>query len=174
MEEFTPTQTEKTSIQPKDVINWGLVIIGGFLVYKLFRGTGLIKSVSEQKQEQMEEDIENAANNAQFTNITKYTDPNFWKQKAPAGYSREVYEVKTAIKWCNDMYSMRKTFGDDDEEGMLTLIKRIQYQTQYSFLVWVFSAVYKKDLTTWLKTYFSSDFEQVIAHLSGIPAYKKI
>lgn len=173
MEEFRPAPTEKTGIQPKDVINWGLVIIGGFLIYKIFRGTGLIKSVSEQKQDQLEQDIEDAANNAQFTNITKYTDPNFWKQKAPAGYSREIYSVQDGIKWANEMFSTHGIFNDD-EEKMLTLIKNIQYQTQYSFLVWIFSAVHKQDLTTWLKNYFSGDFEQVIAHLKGIPTYKKI
>ena len=171
LEYMQPVQ--KTGIQPKDVINWGLVIIGGFLVYKLFRGTGLIKSVSEQKQEDIKEEIQNATDNAPYTNITKYTDPNFWAQKPPQGYSRMIYSVKDAIQWCQDMYSSH-TIVNDDEEKMITLIKNIQYQTQYSFLVWVFSKIYKQDLTEWIRNYFKLDFEKVIAHLKGIPTYKKI
>ena len=177
MEEFTPTQEAAapgSKITPKEVINWGLIIIGGFLIYKIFRGTGLIKSVSEQKQQEIEDKIENEIRNADYTGITKYTDPKFWvKSNTPAGYESIIYSPRDAAKWCIQMYSMRKAFGDDDEEGMLALIKDIQYQTQYSYLVYAFSLLYKTDLTAWLKNYFSGDFDKVIAHISSRPAFKK-
>ena len=58
MEQYTPAPTEKTGIQPKDVITWGLVIVGGIVVYRLLRGTGLLKSVTEQKIEDRKEQLQ--------------------------------------------------------------------------------------------------------------------
>ena len=173
MEEFTPTQTEKTGIQPKDVINWGLVIAGGLLLYRIFRGTGIIKSTDEAKQDALENKLEDAANNAQYTNITKYTDLNFWKQKPPANYDRSLHSVSDAMKWAEQMYNTH-TWYNDDEEAMLGLIKKIQYQVQYSWLAYVFQDMYKQDLTSWLKNYFSGNFIEIFAHLNGLPTYRKI
>lgn len=167
--EQVPVQ-ENNKIKPKDVINWGLVIIGGIIVYRVLRGTGLLKSRSEITAEQREEQLENQVEQSE---LKDWTNPNFYKQPAPQGYQVMVYTTSTADSWVEQLYNTHGIFNDD-ETAMKGLIKQIKFQTQYSFLASRFFIKYGKDMTAWLKEYYNTEeLKAPFDYLNTLPTYAK-
>ena len=173
MEEYSPPPTEKTGIQPKDVITWGLVIVGGIVVYRLLRGTGLLKSVTEQKIEDRKDQLEQQVSESELNDWTK---PNFYKQNPPAGYKVVTYtDTSIPARWVINMRDTDIVGPFNDVEKMKGLINQIQYKTQFSYLAYAFFLLTQTDLMAWLKDKFSAeDLQAPIDYLNKLPTYKKI
>ena len=172
MEQYTPEiqPQSKFNIQPKDVIQWGLVIVGGIVIYKTMTKLGLINTLTEAKIEERKEELEQQVEESQFVD---WTSPVFWKKPAPAGFQVAVYPGDYASKWAGDMYAT-DGFITNDKTEMTRLLRSIEYRCQYSFLAYAFSVRYGKDLTTWLKEKFSTEeLAPGFEHLNKQPLYKK-
>ena len=152
------------NINPIEVAKWGAVLLGGFLLFKVLRGTGLLPDKTEQKA--------NDLNNSVTTE--KWTNSNFWKLQAPAGYQSMAFTVVSTDNLITALWDSTGTFNDDEEKMQGTL-RQINYKSQYSWLAYKFYEKYGKDLTGYLKDAFSAEeLYPVWSYLNTLPTYKKI
>jgi len=149
---------------------------GIFLLYKVFKGAGLIKTGAEAQASQQ---AANQEAQAQILNLNigreEYSKPDFWKQPAPAGYTKYVFTPTGEKEIITKLWdAVGNWFEDDCEECMQAQLLRINYKTQYSQLVDAFRKKYNKDLTNWLKENFNeTELYPAWSHIDSRPVYKK-
>ena len=147
---------------------------GIFLLYKVFKGAGLIKTGAELQASQQAASQEAQA---QILNLNigteEYSKPDFWKQPAPAGYTKYVFTATGEREIITKLWDSVGLF-DDCEQCMQAQLLRINYKTQYSQLVDAFQKKYGRDLTNWLKEYYNeTELFPAWQHIESRPAYKK-
>lgn len=154
---------KQNSIEPGQVFKWGLVIAGGFVVYRLFSKLGFIPSKSEAEINNLNTGIE----------LKEYTNPNFWKQTPPSGYTSMIFTQPSTDTLVNKLWEAHGLFNDC-EECIPAVLKQLSYKTQYSWLADNFQKKYNQDLTAYLKNYFSADeLYSSWKHIDTLPNFKK-
>jgi hypothetical protein len=159
----------KSKIDPIQVAKWGGVIVGGIVVFRILKGLGVIKSIQEMQQSQLQSQLEVQVVNADLQDWTK---PLFWRNP-PSGYKFPQLNEQDARDWVKKMYDTMGWFNDD-EEAMQGLLYRIKYQSVYSCLADLFQETYNQDMTAWLKNYYSnSELAGPFNYLYTLPTWEK-
>lgn len=148
---------------PLEIAKWGILLAGGYLVFKIFKGTGLIPSQQQTQADNLNLSVDQK----------EWTKPSFWKKPAPAGYEAMGYTVSGTEKLILDVYQSVGIFNDD-EDKILGVLRAINYQTQYSFLADKFLGKYGKDMTSYIKDAFNAqELYPGWSHIEKLPAYRK-
>ena len=156
-------------IEPLEVAKWGIVVVGGIVVYRILRATGLLKSTQEQAQSNLIAENELLVENSELQDWTK---ANYF-QNPPPGFKITYNRPDDLAKWVVNMYNTAGVF-DDDEEAMKNLLFRIKTKDTYSQLANIFALTYNKDLTAWLKDNFNvSELSAPFRYLSQLPKFTK-
>jgi hypothetical protein len=156
---------------PSNTFNILASIILIYVAYKVLKFFGLFSK--DGKEQTLNESIENK----------QWADINFWKKNPPSGYTKVLFPMSITDEICNDLYDSFSstgtsifTFGivQDNEEKMIATLKKLSFQTQYSWVAYRFAQLYNLDLTATLKKYFS-DEELFPAwyHIDNLPTYLK-
>jgi hypothetical protein len=159
---------ENKKVDPIEIGKWGLIIAGGFILYKTLKGLGLIKTGAAAQEEAQEEQAES-------TNLTidekEFTTINFWK-KAPNGYRPTLIPMTGTDYLAKQIWdSYGSWYSDDNEEQMQGALRTLKAKTQYSWLADRFLTVYKEDLTLFLKEHFTpEELYPVWRHLENLPS----
>ena len=156
---------------PDKTLNIVITIVILYVAYKVLKFLGLFDK--QDKEETLNENI----------NSKKWIDINFFKKPAPAGYVVPLLPMQKTDELCKDLYDSFAFTGtswvtlgivQDDEEKMIATLKKLQYQTQYSWIASRFAALYGIDLTATLQKYFSSEeLFPAWYHIDNLPTYKK-
>jgi len=148
---------------PLDLAKWGLLLAGGFMVYRIFQGTGLIKDATQQQVDNLNNSVDSKT----------WTKPNFWQQPAPSGYESMIFTAAQSEKLIKEVYDS-VGFFNDCEECIVGVLKQINYQTQYSYLAYQFYKKYGKDMTTYIKDAFNAtELYPGWSHVESRPTYRK-
>jgi len=156
-------------IEPLDIAKWGIVVVGGVVVYRILRATGILKSYAEMQQSNLTAANELLVENAELQDWTK---PNFFNNP-PAGYEKTPNSPSALNDW---VVAMKDTTGffNDNEEAMRSLLFKIKTKDTYSQLANYFSLQYGEDLTSWLKDNYSvSELAPCFAYLNTLPTFSK-
>jgi len=148
---------------PLEIAKWGLLVAGGYVIFKFFKTTGLIPSAQDQQ----------AANLNLNVDRKDWIKPDFYKKPAPAGYESPLYTVAATDSMIKDIYESRGFF-DDCESCIVGTLRKIQYKTQYSWLANAFYNKYKRDMTAYIKEGFNeTELYPAWLHLDALPVYRK-
>jgi len=148
---------------PFEVAKWGLLLAGGFMVYRIFQGTGLIKDAQGQAVENLNNTVDSKT----------WTKPTFWQQAAPSGMESVVFTTALTNDLVTKVYDS-VGFFNDCEECIVGVLKQINYQTQYSWLAYNFYKKYGKDMTTYIKDAFNAtELYPGWSHVESRPTYRK-
>ena len=141
-----------------------LVLFGAglLILYKILKGTGIIKTGQEAAAQNLNENVD----------FFKWSQPNFYNQQPPANKVRVLKTQSAADSIALLIYESYDAF-DDDEEQMQGALKQLTYKEQYSQIAARFFALYAEDLTRFLKAHFSeSELFPVWQHIENLPLYK--
>ena len=148
---------------PLDIAKWGILIAGGYLVFKIFKGTGLIKDVQSQAVDNLNLQIDQKV----------WTKPTFWKLTPPMGYESMLFTQSSTQDLIKKIHNSVGLLNDC-EDCIIGILKSINYQTQYSWLAYNFYNKYGKDMTAFIKGAFNSnELYPGWQHLETRPPYKK-
>jgi len=153
-----------TKTDPLEIAKWGILVAGGYLVFKIFKGTGLIPSQQAQAAEDLNLKVDSKV----------WSKPTFWKQTPPSGYQSMIFNVATTDSLIKKVYDSTGWLNDC-EDCIIGVLKSITYQTQYSYLADKFNQKYGRDMTTFIKDAFNSqELFPGWSHIESRPAYKKL
>lgn len=157
---------------------WAVFIAVLLVLWTILKKFGVVgEKTTEEKQEEEATDL----------NLTidfkEWTNPKFYKKPAPNGYIVAVLPMKMMDEIVQNLYDSFSytatsiiTFGivQDNEQKMLANIKKINYKTAYSAVADRYEQIYKEDLTSTLKKYFSEEeLYPAWKYLNSLPTYKK-
>ena len=130
------------AVEKTDILNIGLVIGGGFLLFKginilnsLFDFLGLSKSKETQSLDFSSSDP------------NSFWNPNFWRQFSSFTYAITEPQAQQIINQLKDAFG----YFNDDESAAISALKTLRTQSNLSFLAWEFSKTDNQDLLTWLR-----------------------
>ena len=148
---------------PLEIAKWGLLLAGGYLVFKFFKGTGLIPSAQDQQ----------AANLNLNVDRKDWIKPDFYKKPAPSGYESPLFTAAATESMISEIYDSRGFFNDC-ESCIVGALRKINYKTQYSWLANAFYNKYKRDMTAYIKEGFNeTELYPAWLHLDALPTYRK-
>lgn len=155
-------------INPLELAKFAALGIAGFLVYKIFRGTGLIKSQEEQKEEQKIKDVE--------TGTFEPLNPKFWQDlrvKNP-NYKIRIIKETTVRKFIDDLKSANLPLLPANKDKLFAVFNQLSTQSQFSYLADKFAQLEKKDLSNWLnvgagRAFNDSDKIKLIKIIEKLP-----
>lgn len=148
---------------PLELAKYGLLIAGIYLVYKVFKGTGLIPSATDTQAADLNLKID----------FKEYTKPDFYKKPAPAGYESPLFTQAATDQKITEIYNSTGFFNDC-EDCIIGTLKTLTYKTQYSWLADNFYKKYKKDMTSFIKASFNEkELYPAWTHLEALPTYRK-
>ena len=151
-----------------EYIKWALFIAVALILWRVLSKFGVIGVKSEE--EKQEDEATSINLNIEFK---EWTNPNFYRKKAPKGYVVPLIPVTGADYIAKRVYDSHGIFNDD-EEMMQGALKLIRYRSQYSWIADRFNTLYRADLTSWLKNYYSeNELYPVWRYLENLPIYKK-
>ena len=131
-----------------DALETGKFILlgaGVFVLYKTFKGLGLIKSAQEEANEQKIEQL----NTGNF----KPLNPRFWqevKNQYPK-YSVKIISANAVKNFVQDLKDADLIVASNKDK-IFGVFNQLKYQTQVSYLADVFFQKTKKDLDSYLNS----------------------
>lgn len=138
-----------------DVLEVGKYALLGtslFLIYKLFRGTGLIKTASEEADENKVKDIDAG----KFEPLS----PNLWKtlkSKYPKNGVMLLKQSETN-KYIYDIFRSSVPLLPANKDRIFGVFNQLKYQSQVSWIADQFQKKYNKDLNTFLNIGYGRAF----------------
>lgn len=143
----------KSKIDPFELAKWGLLAVGGFLVYKTLRGLGIVKSAEEKKEEQKIKSIDVGT----FAPLSPLYYKNLLTKNK--GYPIKILTSNNTKAYIANLLAA-KGLINDDEAVIYRVFNSIPYQSQISYLAGQFNIKTNKDLNTYL-TDILSDSEKI-------------
>lgn len=171
-----------TSENLKIGLQIGMAVVGFFAIKKLGETFGLFKSSEETASDNAtskagEDSTETKPNNPYLS-----FNPNYWKAliksfklKYPTktmdnNYQQNLPTSRTIYQLAEQVYLSKGIFNDN-EDALFDVFSNLQTQYQLSWLSWVFSSKYKKDMLEYLKGFLS--FDEQSKMLDKVKNYKQ-
>ena len=149
----------KKNIDPNVIIKAGVTVAGLFIVYKVLQKLGVIKTSSEQQEEQSLLQFE-------ASNVWDY---NKFLNNLPGGAL--LLTQGGAAAYVEDLWDATGTFNDD-EEAIYGVFRAMKTKSQIAALAKRFNQLKNKDLYGYLADYLSdSELLKVKAIVDQKPNY---
>lgn len=131
-------------LNPIEIGKYALLGTGLFLIYKLFRGTGLIKTASEEADDKKVEDIDAG----KFEPL----NPKLWQQLKSKYPKNGVMLLKQGQtnKYIYDLFRSNVSILPANKDRIFGVFNQLKYQSQVSWIADQFQKKYNKDLNTFL------------------------
>ena len=141
----------------------GLNIVGGlivlFLIYKLFRKMGLIKSDAELKEQNQAHDI---LTSAYFSPLYYQEQIKFVKKKGNSVTTRKMFpNVVHFTDYAKRIWDS-KGFFKDNESQAIGVMKSMISKSEVSLFADYFQKQYKRDLVNFMQTYMNDQQLSII------------
>lgn len=130
-------------------------LIALFLIFKIFRGVGLIKSADEEKEEKqagllMNVDWLKPKYYTEQLQILRNKKPQTWKFKVDTYFPN----IPNFQKYARQIWDS-KGFWKDNESSAIGVMKSMISKSEASFFADFFQKYYKRDLATFLETFMN-------------------
>lgn len=126
-------------------------LIALFLIFKIFRGVGLIKSVEEERQ----------TKNAGLLLNVDWLKPEFYKKQVAEAKRRGAFKAEKYFPNLPHFkdYAKRiwdsKGFFKDNESQAIGVMKSFVSKSEASLFADYFNKTYQRDLSTFMETYMN-------------------